>query len=147
MQDDSKLLKALNSECIIPGPSFPQLRSLDIDPDARLATPAELKTLDIYSALTSMPKNVDPGHELVKRDFLSETATNAGDDVSKKELSLREQGRLKNKRALMAKLQAQNEKGTPLENEEERESKKPRSEADADSKDSNNVHDDTMDES
>ncbi|CDO68396.1 hypothetical protein BN946_scf184815.g43 [Trametes cinnabarina] len=71
------------------------------------ATPAELKTLDLYSPLTSLPKNVDPEHDPLIRDTLSEAAAVASLDGEGKQLTQRELGRLKKKKALLAKIQEQ----------------------------------------
>ncbi|TFY60518.1 hypothetical protein EVJ58_g5100 [Rhodofomes roseus] len=107
---------------------------------ARLrATPDELKTLDLYSALSSMPKNVDPEHDPLRRDLLAEATPEPGaeDKGQKKELSQREQARLKKKRALAAKL-AEDKKGEGDEGEgegegegDERERKRVRSDSEA----------------
>ncbi|KAI0918072.1 hypothetical protein AcV5_002850 [Taiwanofungus camphoratus] len=75
------------------------------------ATPEDLKALDLYSPLSSMPKNVDPEHDPLRRDLLSEVSAETG-DVSQakrreKELTQRELARLKKKRALADKLQEQ----------------------------------------
>ncbi|KAI9062584.1 hypothetical protein FKP32DRAFT_1573444 [Trametes sanguinea] len=71
------------------------------------ATPAELKTLDLYSPLVSLPKNVDPEHDPLIRDTLSEVAAAASIDGEGKQLTQRELGRLKKKKALLAKIQEQ----------------------------------------
>ncbi|KAM5544290.1 hypothetical protein V8D89_001950 [Ganoderma adspersum] len=83
---DSALLTALNSKCPVP------------------ATAAELKGLDLYSDLSSMPKHVDPEHDALIRDALSEAA--AFDPATDgKELTQRELGRIRKKKALLAKIQ------------------------------------------
>ena len=107
------------------------------------ATPADLKTLDLYAPLSSLPKNVDPEHDPLRRDFLAEVALA---EVStpepeaaqglKKELTMREQARLRKKRALAAKLM-EKEKGKGEagsgghveESKDERESKRVRSDS------------------
>ncbi|RPD73383.1 WD40 repeat-like protein [Lentinus tigrinus ALCF2SS1-7] len=83
---DSKLLASLNSNCLVP------------------ATPEDLKALDLYSDLSSMPKNVDPEHDPLIRDTLSEAAA-VDLDTDGKGLTQRELGRLKKKKALLAKIQ------------------------------------------
>ncbi|CCM04168.1 uncharacterized protein FIBRA_06330 [Fibroporia radiculosa] len=104
--DAPPLLSSLRTTCVIP------------------ASPADLKVLDIYSALSSMPKNIDPEHDPLKRDVLAEAdadiegppGPSAGNDTKgkgkgkgkgaqKKELSQREVARLKKKRAVAERLQ------------------------------------------
>ncbi|KAI0076611.1 WD40 repeat-like protein [Panus rudis PR-1116 ss-1] len=73
------------------------------------ATPTDLKTLDLYGHLASMPKAVDPEHDPMIKDDLSELAsTEAGKEG--KALTQRELGRLKNKKALLAKIQEKQKK-------------------------------------
>ncbi|KAH9951156.1 WD40-repeat-containing domain protein [Amylocystis lapponica] len=99
------------------------------------ATPAELKALDLYAALASLPKNVDPEHDPMQRDVLAELAAEpTGIQEKEKELTLREQARLKKKRALAAKLQAQALGNVRDEKDGEgtRESKRAKSETDKD---------------
>ncbi|KAI0369855.1 hypothetical protein BV20DRAFT_996374 [Pilatotrama ljubarskyi] len=110
------LLTALNSKCLVP------------------ASAAELKTLDLYSPLSSLPKNVDPEHDPLIRDTLSEAAAVSIDGGAEgKQLTQRELGRLKKKKALLAKIQAQEQQkqasreGT-AEGEADREVKRARSE-------------------
>ncbi|KAH9893323.1 WD40-repeat-containing domain protein [Cubamyces lactineus] len=115
--NEHPLLTALNSRCLV------------------TATPAELKTLDLYGALSSLPKNVDPEHDPLVRDTLSEAAV-ASLDGDGKQLTQRELGRLKKKKALLAKIQEQEQQkrssreGTG-EVEAEREIKRARSESGA----------------
>ncbi|KAH9931875.1 uncharacterized protein B0H18DRAFT_952543 [Fomitopsis serialis] len=94
--DAPALLESLRTTCVLP------------------ATSADLKTLDLYSALSSMPKNVDPEHDPLRRDLLAEATPEPGAEGSagQKELTQREQARLKKKRALAAKLAK--EKGNGL---------------------------------
>ena len=66
------------------------------------ATPADLKTLDLYAPLSSLPKNVDPEHDALIRDSLAEAAAA---DVDEAQLTQRELGRLRKKKALLAKIQ------------------------------------------
>ncbi|KAI8985736.1 WD40-repeat-containing domain protein [Trametes punicea] len=118
--DHPTLLKTLNSQCIVP------------------ASPADLKALDLYSALSSLPKNVDPEHDPLIRDTLSEAAA-ASLDGEGKQLTQRELGRLRKKKALLAKIQEQERQkrfsregtctGTEGEAETEREVKRARSES------------------
>ncbi|OBZ66832.1 tRNA (guanine-N(7)-)-methyltransferase non-catalytic subunit TRM82 [Grifola frondosa] len=106
------LLTSLNSKCIIP------------------ATSADLKVLDIYSALSSMPKNVDSEHDALVRDTLSDIAAESEEG---KELTQRELARLRKKKALLAKIQEQAREETAEKGRDndadERESKKARSES------------------
>ena len=101
-----------------------------------LATPDDLKTLDLYSDLASMPKNVDPEHDPLIRDTLSEAAA-FDPETDGKELTQRELGRLRKKKALLAKIQEkeQQKRGasevveTQGEAEAGRETKRTRSES------------------
>ncbi|KAH9852170.1 WD40-repeat-containing domain protein [Lenzites betulinus] len=113
------LTTALNSNCRVP------------------ATAAQLKALDLYAALAALPKNVDPEHDAVIRDTLSEAAAAASVDgagADGKPLTQRELGRLRKKKALLAKIQEQEQlrqasrEGTADVVEAEREVKKARSE-------------------
>ena len=125
--DAPALLKSLQSQCILP------------------ATPADLKALDLYAPLSSLPKNVDPEHDPLRRDFLGDIALaevstpepDAAVQGAKKELTMREQARLRKKRALAAKLlEEKNKSGTgpqgqvqAEEGKDERESKRVRSDS------------------
>ncbi|OCH87825.1 WD40 repeat-like protein [Obba rivulosa] len=115
--DSPALLNALRSTCVLS------------------ATPEDLKTLDIYSALSTMPKNVDPEHDPLGSDAPMDLAVDLREDaVEGKELTQREQARLRKKRALAAKIQEQHGSRTPGADRggegEERETKKARSEPD-----------------
>ncbi|KAI0333911.1 hypothetical protein GY45DRAFT_1243707 [Cubamyces sp. BRFM 1775] len=115
--NEHPLLASLNSQCLV------------------TATPAELKTLDLYGALSSLPKNVDPEHDPLVRDTLSEAAA-VSIDGDGKQLTQRELGRLKKKKALLAKIQEQEQQKRPSregtgEAEAEREIKRARSESGA----------------
>ncbi|KAI0709668.1 WD40-repeat-containing domain protein [Cerioporus squamosus] len=119
---DAPLLASLNSKCLVP------------------ATPDDLKKLDLYSDLASMPKNVDPEHDPLIRDSLSEAAA-IDPETDGKGLTQRELGRLRKKKALLAKIQEkeqQKEKrgvSEVAESEAGREVKRTRSESgDVDSK-------------
>ncbi|TFK83764.1 WD40 repeat-like protein [Polyporus arcularius HHB13444] len=83
---DVPLLASLNAKCLVS------------------ATAEDLKTLDLYSDLSSMPKNVDPEHDPLIRDTLSEAAA-IDPETDGKELTQRELGRLRKKKALLAKIQ------------------------------------------
>ncbi|KAJ7696446.1 WD40-repeat-containing domain protein [Mycena rosella] len=96
------LVTALNSTCLLP------------------ATANALRTLDLYQALSALPKNNDAEHDPMDRAPL-ESASDAG-----RELSLKELGRLKSKTAVAKKAQL----ARPAEEEEEREAKRARSEPD-----------------
>ncbi|KAI0630672.1 WD40-repeat-containing domain protein [Trametes polyzona] len=113
---DTPLLTALNSNGRVP------------------ATAAELKALDLYAALSALPKNVDPEHDPLIRDTLSEVAVEGAPEG--KQLTQRELGRLKKKKALLAKVQEQEQQrrssreGTAAtEGDAEREVKRARSES------------------
>ncbi|KAI0832075.1 WD40-repeat-containing domain protein [Trametes gibbosa] len=102
------------------------------------ATAAQLKGLDLYAALSALPKNVDPEHDAVVRDTLSEAAAAASVDgagVDGKPLTQRELGRLRKKQALLAKIQEQaqarhaSREGTADAADAERETKRARSES------------------
>ena len=68
------------------------------------ASPAELKALALYADLSALPKHVDPEHDALIRDSLSEAA--AFDPATDgKELTQRELGRIRKKKALLAKIQ------------------------------------------
>ena len=93
------------------------------------ASAAELKTLDIYGALSSLPKNVDPEHDALIRDTLTEAVAA---DVNEDQLTQRELGRLKKKKALLAKIQEKEQlkrAGSEADAEEQPEVKRTRSEA------------------
>ncbi|GJE90315.1 WD40 repeat-like protein [Phanerochaete sordida] len=121
------LLTSLNSQCKIP------------------ASVEDLKALDLYSALASMPKAVDAEHDPMRRNELEslEAAANPFDSSSRaetpvdgnaktRELTQREAARLKRKQALEAKIKGDQASGNAsAEPEEAREAKKARSEADA----------------
>lgn len=113
-----------------------------------LATATDLKALDIYSALVSLPKNVDPEHDPLRRgvqddmDNVEDGSSRGGTPQAEtkkgktRELTQREIARMKNKRAVMAKIQEQEqakaatgtaESVTP---EDEPESKKAKQESD-----------------
>lgn len=103
------LLAALNTTCLIPGKSdiqgpLPSILCLQKDSIYLSASPAELKTLDLYGTLEAMPKNSEVEHNAMDRD---------GDDISEvggagkeggKVISKKELGRLKSKKALLDKV-------------------------------------------
>lgn len=103
------------------------------DIDTIAATADDLQTLDIYSPLATMPKNVDPEYDSMKRDNLSDVLAETGSG-SEKQLTQRELARRKKKRALALKVHgesaaAQNGSQAAAEPEgEERSGKKARSE-------------------
>lgn len=85
------LLQSLNSACVIP------------------ATPTELKALDLYSDLVSLPKHVDGEPEIQERGQ-SELLEGSGTSASvERSLPKRTLGRLKHKLALQRLLQDQAE--------------------------------------
>ncbi|KZT07457.1 WD40 repeat-like protein [Laetiporus sulphureus 93-53] len=127
-QQAPALLSCLQTACAIP------------------ATAADRKALDLYSALSSLPKNVDPEHDPFKGDFEGTPEPTSQSQLKDKgkgkqnkegELTQREQARLRKKMALAAKLQEQAQVQTVLgkrdatalgETEEEREIKRAREE-------------------
>ncbi|KAJ6519092.1 WD40 repeat-like protein [Mycena sanguinolenta] len=78
--DSLPLLSSLNSKCLLP------------------ATPTELKTLELYLPLSALPKNNEAEHDPMDRELFENPGD--GKEVSKKEL-----GRLKSKKAV-AKVQS-----------------------------------------
>jgi hypothetical protein len=87
------------------------------------ATPPELKALDLYLPLSALPKNNESEHDPMDREALE----NPGDG---KELSMKELGRLKSKKAV-AKVQSTGPAGEGEEEElEERRTKRAKSEHD-----------------
>ncbi|KAI0083845.1 WD40 repeat-like protein [Irpex rosettiformis] len=87
--DENALLKSLNSTCKIP------------------ATSEDIKTLDIYSALSAMPKHVDPEHDPFEGTTSRTSLEKSQGKRKAKELSQRGQARLKKKQAVLAKMQEQ----------------------------------------
>ncbi|KAJ3543230.1 hypothetical protein NM688_g5882 [Phlebia brevispora] len=99
------LLSSLNTACLLP------------------ATDADLKMLDIYSSLVSLPKNVDAEHDPMRRgayDNMDFDAPNPSEESSRagtpqagskkgktREPTQRELARMKKKRAVLAKIQEQ----------------------------------------
>lgn len=104
------------------------------------ATADDLKVLDLYSPLATMPKNVDPEYDSMKRDHLSDVLAEPAGTSSEKQLTQRELARLKKKRALALKVQngsvsaaTQTAAATPEPHDAaERSGKKAKSEADDD---------------
>lgn len=64
------------------------------------ASPDQRKRLDLYAYLSWLPKNIDLSRDPMRDDILAETESGATE-----ELSIRQQGRLRHKKALIAKLQ------------------------------------------
>jgi len=99
------LLYALNSEHRIP------------------ASPDQLKCLDLYAELSWLPKNIDLSRDPMRDDLLADAESGTPE-----ELSVRQQGRLRHKKALIAKHQrgesGPGTPGTPATPGEEREPKK-----------------------
>ena len=102
-----------------------------------LATSEDLKKLDLYSYLVSLPKYVDDDVETnddIRQDMpigapdlsSSEMAKSRG--KGKVELSKKELGRLKLKQAVMAKANEKTRKADDSDVDEELKTKKPRSE-------------------
>jgi hypothetical protein len=63
-----------------------------------VANPEDIKTLDAYAQLSSLPKNADPTRDPMKQDI--EEQAELGFEMTPREL-----GRLRHKKALAAKLQ------------------------------------------
>lgn len=125
-------MSSLNSACLVP------------------ATSEELKTLDLYSHLSSMPKNVDPEHDPLIRDTLSEAAA-FDPEAEGKQLTQRELGRLKKKKALLAKIQEREQQKSGasegIETEAGREIKRTKSESEHNDEGGGDVQDVEMDAS
>ena len=102
-----------------------------------VASPDQRKRLDLYADLSWLPKNIDLARDPMRADILAEAESGALE-----ELSIRQQGRLKHKKALIAKHQrgesAPGTPGTPATPGEEREPKKV--------KQDHSVEEDEMDE-
>lgn len=117
------MLIRLSSRRLIPNASC-QVRELVLQEITRTdlytiaAGDSDLKSLDFYSDLTSMPKQSDPYERSGEAD-VSEMQTEAG-SVQSKQASKKVLGRLKSKQALLAKAQASGEESghTPAENPE-----------------------------
>ncbi|KAH9926247.1 WD40-repeat-containing domain protein [Epithele typhae] len=122
-------LLSWSGSTLIPHPhpdSAPALSLLATSPSLRVpASDDDLKALDLYGALTALPKNVDPAHDPHIRDGLAEAAA-----VDEEGLTLRELGRLKKKRALLARIQEKEraQQGCGASEEAGPEAKKARSE-------------------
>jgi tRNA (guanine-N(7)-)-methyltransferase subunit TRM82 len=65
------------------------------------ATVDEAKNIDLYSALTALPKNLEAEHNAMDEEPLSEIASEKLAQLSNKEL-----GRLKSKKAMLARAAA-----------------------------------------
>lgn len=64
------------------------------------ASPDQLKHLGLYADLSWLPKNVDLARDPMRDDILAEAESGTPE-----ELSIKQQGRLRHKKALIAKLQ------------------------------------------
>lgn len=64
------------------------------------ASSDELKRLDLYANLSWLPKNTDLARDPMRDDILADAESGTPE-----ELSVRQQGRLKHKKALITKLQ------------------------------------------
>lgn len=69
-------------------------------PTTLTASPDQRKQLDLYAGLSWLPKNIDLARDPMKDDVLADADSEAPD-----ELSIKQQGRLRHKKALLAKLQ------------------------------------------
>lgn len=117
---------------------------------SRPATPEELKALDLYDILSSMPKNVEVQHNPMKRDGVS----SVGDRVSGGKLNAKKLAKAMTRKAILETTHAHaHGKGGELEGSrgdsetgdfEERESKKAKS--DAGGANADGADDVTMDE-
>ena len=87
------------------------------------ASPDQRKRLDLYADLSWLPKNIDLTRDPMRDDVLADAESGAAEA-----LSIRQQGRLRHKKALIAKNQREGSgpgtPGTPATPGEERESKK-----------------------
>lgn len=106
------------------------------------ATPEDLATLDLYALLSSMPKNVEVQHNPMNRDGASSAG---GSQTGGKRLNAKQMAKAMTRKAILQKTHGHSHgKGGELEDSEvgdleERESKKPKSDADG-------AEDVTMDE-
>ncbi|KAF9499334.1 WD40 repeat-like protein [Pleurotus eryngii] len=83
--DESPLLKSLNTTCLIP------------------ASASDLKTLDLYLPLASLPKIPDAEHNAM--DVELPPPQDEGDVVPGKKIGKKQMGRLKNKQKLLERMQ------------------------------------------
>ena len=65
-----------------------------------VAPPDHRKHLDLYADLSSLPKNIDLARDPMRDDILADVESGTPED-----LSIRQQGRLRHKKALIAKHQ------------------------------------------
>lgn len=111
------------------------------------ATPEDLTTLDLYALLSSMPKNVEVQHNPMNRDG---TSSAGGGQTGGKKLNAKQMAKAMTRKAILQKTHRHpHGKGGELEDSEvgdleERESKKPKS--DAGGVDADGAEDVTMDE-
>lgn len=115
---ENALLIALNTTCLLPGEYGKYLIRASFLTAGLQATAEELKALELYSLLSAMPKNLSDDAE-------GETKAQAAD-------TKRQQGRLKNKRALMKVVegsQVSDAEGADEETEGQRAIKRTKSEA------------------
>jgi hypothetical protein len=134
------LLASLNSICLLPGAHIYDFLTWIISLIRNTATPTDLKSLDLYAHLSSMPKNSSDDV-----DGAGDGAPQGGKNKGKNKLqsqtqpsaTKRELGRLKNKKALARVVEgSMGREGQGDENadeermggEEGRENKRPRSE-------------------
>lgn len=99
------MLRVLNSEHRLPGglPSGQQLPWREAETVLTLSLD-QRQCLDLYLDLSWLPKNIDLARDPMKDDPLADVESEALED-----LPVRQQGRLRHKKALLAKLQ----KGEP----------------------------------
>jgi len=97
----SPLLHVLNSECRLPGNPLNCRRFSLREVEAVFAASTDqLKHLNLYADLSWLPKNIDLARDPMKDDIVAEVESGTPE-----ELSIRQQGRLRHKKALISKLQ------------------------------------------
>ncbi|KAH8116513.1 hypothetical protein DFH11DRAFT_1829264 [Phellopilus nigrolimitatus] len=119
-----RIVKVVGDELVLSENSAHQQLAITLNTNLLEATPEMLKKIDLYSALTVLPKNVEAEHNAMEDDAPRSEAASG-------QLSGKELGRLKTKKAVLARQAAlankRGQSGTP---EEDRDVKKKRSEAD-----------------
>ena len=95
------MLRVLNSEHRLPGEPLSRTSPRKGDAETvSTASPDQCKRLDLYAGLSWLPKNVDLARDPMKHDVVADA-----DSETPEDLSIRQQGRLRHKKALLAKLQ------------------------------------------
>jgi tRNA (guanine-N(7)-)-methyltransferase subunit TRM82 len=99
VRDENPLLTSLNTQHLIPGSYFPFILVYQLTIIVA-ASADQLDALDLYGQLTSLPKHVDATRDPMRQD-IEEKAELAAEGVI--EMTPRELGRLRHKKALAAK--------------------------------------------